>query len=144
MKSFDALLSAATVVFTVYVVVILTLPFSVYVDIRSTTYHDVCVGSSTQTVSNDRTPIWAIPGDAFAQVVRFEDQSITETTIIRTASFGYEPGDFARFEIEWDTPFETTGTYGVNEWITINPLPLAKVNTLRPAEDHKFNVINCI
>tara|TARA_R100001230_G_C5521835_1_gene58817 strand:+ start:100 stop:543 length:444 start_codon:yes stop_codon:yes gene_type:complete len=139
----DKILSLFTLVFAVYAIAIFVLPFSFYVDVRSTTYHDVCLGESRQLVSNDRTPRWAIEGDAFSQVVYFDGQNMIETTITRSAQFGYEPTDFAQFEVEWSEPFERLGRYGVNEWVTIFPLPFAKVHNLFFAEEQQFNVIYC-
>jgi len=120
------------------------IPFSWFVDIKSEAYSDVCVGDTKQVVVSERTPRWGIRGHVYAQVVKFEGQSIIETTIDRETEFGYEPNTAgSTYTVRWSEPFEEPGLYGVNSWVTISPLPLVRTTDFKEAEDYKFNVINC-
>lgn len=128
----------------IYFVVFSSLPFSFYVSKVSLEAGDVCVGEDTQMFHNERTPRWGIRGETFSQVIKFAGQERTETTIDRHASFGYEPDtDSATYQVKWSEPFEKAGTYGVNEWVTIYPLPFIEVQNFTDAADLQFNVIPC-
>ena len=127
--------------FAVSLLLLYLIPFSWFVDIKSEVYSDVCVGDNMQVVTSERTPRWGIRGHVYAQVVRFEGQSIIETTIDRETEFGYEPNTAgSTYEVRWSEPFKEPGLYGANSWVTISPLPLVKVRDYKAAEEHKFKV----
>ena len=81
--------------------------------------------------------------------MKFSDQQVIETTIIRGSvsnpiGFAYEDGTTeVQYATRWDEPFEKPGTYGVNEWVNIYPLPFIKLTKFNKAEDTKFEVIDC-
>jgi hypothetical protein len=127
------------------------IPFSWFVDIDEDKYiaFDTCVGSDVVTYQSERVPSWGILGSTYSQIVRFDGQEVTETTISRgtqkkPVSFGYEAGTTgATYQTRWDEPFNTPGVYGANEWITIQPLPFISIKKFNKAEDTKFNVVEC-
>ncbi len=143
------LVLTAAILFITYLFIGLFLPFSLFVNVSEFSADDVCVGSDIVTYNSERTPVWGILGESYSQIVRFEDQLKYETTIERGSvsdpvSFGYEANTTgATYETRWSEPFLNEGTYGANEWIKIHPLPFIVVPKFNPAEDAKFNVINC-
>lgn len=140
-----------------YVVFSFIVPFSWYVDIDTDKYRalDVCVGDKSVIYENFRTPRWGIKGDTYSQIIRFDDELKTETTIHRGSAsrpvgFGYEPDtSYAKYSTVWfqvnDNIYQwnTPGEYGANEWITIYPLPLIEVDLFLDAENTRFNVKKC-
>jgi hypothetical protein len=125
-------------------------PYNWYVDVtKYEVIEPVCVGEDVLTYHTERTSRWGIQGETWGQVIQFEDQKKIETTIIRgtvssPVGFAYEENTIdATFQTRWDETFSHPGTYGVNEWITIYPLPLIKLTKFISAEDNKFNVIIC-
>jgi len=125
-------------------------PFSWYVDVKPyEAVEPICVGEDTITYYSERTPRWGIQGDTWGQVIKFYNQEVIETTIIRGSvtnpiGFAYEEGTSeATYATRWDEPFETPGTYGANEWVNIYPLPFVKITKFNKGEDAKFEVIVC-
>ena len=123
------------------------IPFSQFVDITYFEIADACVGDDTVHVDTNRTVAWGIEGKAWSQVIKFEDPLNIETSIYRaggTDSFGYEPDTTsASYEIQLSKPLTDPGEYGLNEWVTIYPLPFISIKTFNDAADNKFNVIVC-
>lgn len=120
------------------------LPFDFFVRPVSLTAHDVCVGDAKQLYTNVREPRWGIQGSTFSQVVKFDGLERIETTIDRTAHFGYEPNTReVSYFVEWSHPLEIPGVYGANEWIIIYPLPFIEITKYTDASDLQFNVMEC-
>lgn len=126
-------------------------PYRVFVDVHSLAFDDICIGSNISTVHSERYPLWGMQGSVWSQVVKFEDQKMIETTIYRHSEqengrviFAYEPNTTSTsYQIRWDQPFLEVGTYGVNEWVSIYPLPFVEIKTFKDAKDFQFNVIEC-
>ena len=142
--------------FAVYFIIFSLIPYSWYADVTKYELADICVGEDTIPVYNEREMIWplnhfGIRGDVWSQAVLFEDELKLETTIYRDSNradgrvdFGYEPNSIeANFNIRLDEPIDHAGEYGLNEWVSINPLPFVWVSKFVPAEDTRFNVIDC-
>jgi len=141
----------------------LFIPFSFFVDVSRLDAQDVCLGDNHVEYSSERkiAAPWSwlkigVEGGTWGQVVKFEDQKVLETTIFRAlpdgtqagpnnlVSFGYEPNtDSATYNAAFTEPFNDPGIYGVNEWITIWPLPFVPIKKFNPAGDTMFAVIDC-
>ena len=120
------------------------LPYSWYVKDEVTSIDDVCVGEDTLIFHATRIPKWGMTGSAFNEVVEFTDDYKLETTITRQADFIYEPNSTeAVFQVTFNKPLNKTGSFGINAWNTIYPLPFIEVHEYIPPEERLFNVIDC-
>lgn len=126
------------------------LPFSWWVQVDRVEWPDLCVGDTLQApVVSYRTAVWDIPGSAYGQAIKFTDDVRLETTIFRGSrndqiDFTYESDfEMVSYGIEWNTPFTTPGVYGVQDTVTIYPLPGVETTHVFLAEDNTFNVIEC-
>lgn len=122
------------------------MPLSWFVDIKSTNYADVCVGSNIQSVTSERyVRLWSFKGQVFAQIAKIENQQMNETTITRDTLFAYEKDSgFVQYDIRYNEPFETVGTYTVQSYIIAYPLvPFITISDTTPYGEHVFNVVEC-
>lgn len=134
----------------IYVGIFTALPFSFYVDVEEVQWPDICVGDTLHSgVHASRSSIWNIPGSAYGEAVFFRDDLRVETVIRRGSlsdpiSFTYEANlSEATYDVLWNRPFVEPGTYGVQDVITIYPLPLITKTHVFLAEDNRFNVVEC-
>ena len=146
---------AATFLFAVYIIIAYSLPFNYYIRIDEYKALDVCVGDAAVTYMSKREPRWGMKADVYAQIVKFEDIEYTETTIVRGSiekpiTYGYEPETYkVLYNTTWfyvgDNIYlwPEEGVYGAQEWVTIYPLPFVEIKRFYPADETKFNVINC-
>ena len=146
----------ATVVFSAYVLIgNFLIPYSWYVELISYKAQDACVGDKVIIFETERYPRWGILGETYAQIVRYNNIDVIETSIHRGSkkepvTFGYEPSTkIVKFETKWFEKdneiyiWTEPGTYGANEWVTIYPLPLVSKSKFLSADNNKFNVVNC-
>ena len=128
------------------------IPFSWFVDVKSVTTNDACIGATQLWVDSERTPLWDIRGKVYAEIVEITDERVSETTIYREDNFGYETADgFSRYPTSWNRKgegdqlhaFYREGTYGINSWVEIYPLPFITIKQFEPYTDDIFNVVEC-
>lgn len=131
------------------------LPFELFVRVDDYRAIDACIGDEVIVYASDRTPIWGMSGTTYAQIVRFDGELVIETTIKRGSlkspiTFSYEPDTYSvSYETRWFESdgeryyWETPGTYGANEWLTVYPLPFLPITTFNDAKDTMFNVTHC-
>lgn len=120
-----------------------SLPFSFWIDLKEITYEDMCLGETRQFVRSTRTPLWSISAMTESQIIEFDGQRRIETDIFRTSEPIYQSGDYTEFWISWDEALDHPGSYGATTVININPLPFINSRTVVPAEERRFNVIEC-
>jgi hypothetical protein len=138
---FMALVGLGTVsVFALYL-----LPFSFFVDVEHTQYHDMCVGDTKQTVDARRDVLFSngIKAEAFGQVFQFEGQKLSKTVIKRETQFVYNQADGEIvYEVQWDKPIVEPGRYAAADFVTIEPLLFRKTH-YQEEEYQTFNVYAC-
>ena len=156
MKKIELHVAYFVLAFAFYFVLFSLVPYSWYVDVTKLEYGDICVGDQIVPVQTNRVMSWpfnnfGIKGDVWSQLVLFENDLKLETTIYRDSrredgrvEFAYEPNSTTSdFDIKLSEPIDHAGVYGLNEWPSINPLPFIWVQTFIPAEQTKFNVLEC-
>ena len=156
MKKFELHTAYFALAVAIYYIVFSLVPFSWYVNVAALEYQDICVGESIIPVHAERTMSWlhnrlGIKGDVWSQAVLFEENLKLETTIYRVSNrpdgrveFGYEPfSTESNYSIALAEPIMHPGSYGLNEWVNIYPLPLVKVSDFIPADEARFNVVEC-
>lgn len=140
---------ASMILAAVYMLLLL-IPFEWFVDVEKVTWSDMCVGDQIQRgVTSERTALFDISGSAYGEAIYLENGQRIETTIKRGSLeeqiiFTYEADiDSATYDVLWNSPFQTPGTYGVQDTITIYPLPFLPIKKIFLAEDNTFNVEVC-
>jgi len=136
--------SVTAIVLMGVIVGIHSIPFSWFVDIKSINYLDTCVGSDIITIESERYPRWNIKAHAYEQLIYIDGSLIRETSIDRVANFGYEvDSGFATFDTRWSGTIDKPGTYGINSWVEIYPIPGVTIKKFTSYKDARFNVVNC-
>lgn len=136
-------ISATAILAMLFYLALHLIPFSWFVSIEYVHNNDVCLGSDVQTLYSQREVWYPIKAHVYSQIVKIEGVKVIETTIDRDASYGYEEDGFVDFTIRWSEPFTEVGSYGVNSWIEIYPLPFITVKEFSPYQQALFNVIKC-
>ena len=124
---------------------IFAMPFHWFVDVKSTVYHDMCVGSDTQLVTSDREVhfLQAYKGYTVGELHRYEGQDKIETSIRRDVKFVYQYSENpVTYEVTWDKPVNVSGEYGASDYIVIEPLWVKKTMFV-PEDEQRFKVIDC-
>lgn len=140
---------AGLIAFATYSGLVL-IPFSLFVDVERVDWPDMCVGDYIQReVTSYRTALFDIPGSTYGEAVYLTDGQRIETIIKRGSldeqiTFTYEGEiDYAVYDVLWNRPFTKPGLYGVQDTVTIYPLPFLPIRKIFHAEDNTFNVIDC-
>ena len=143
-KLYEFISLTTWVVVLAYFAIGYSLPFSFWIDVKETTYQDICVGDTGQFVMSTRTPLWTIPAHADSQVIEFVNNRRIETDIFREADPIYQAGDYTEYYIDWGHTFERKGIYGATTIVEIEPLPFIKSREVFKAEERLFEVKDCI
>ena len=140
----------ASVIFTFHIVLVAylvigyTVPSSVYLDLVSAEYSDMCVGQRVQKLKITRNVPWAINAIARGEIFRMKGQLAIETVIHRHVGITYQKNEGPlEIDIEWDQPLLVPGLYGASHTITIYPLPAIQRTIHREAKDYQFRVHQC-
>lgn len=131
--------------FLFFVIGLILLPFSFFVDVKSIKYQNMCVGSDTQIVIADRDVKWvdAYRAKTTGELFKFEDDKKIEMIHKREVKFVYQISETpVSYQVKWSQPIEEVGIYGASDYVQMEVFLINKTH-FSPAQEQMFEVIEC-